>query len=182
MRMRVVQSVVTVVDRTVRQMWHVLQASYGGPSERMAGANVIVGVAINSNREERGRKFGMTHFVNPKAVDVDIVAHGVASSDSTADLTPNYIGNTTAMRQARETHHRGLGISIIIGVPRRVRKLRPVHPARHWANWRGTAFGGGKRRIDFPKIGVGTKVVEAAGSPTTRYAPIPPRGSVDAFE
>src|SRR6201990_1446963 len=35
---------------------------------RMAGANMIVGVDINPAREHLARKFGMTHFVNPKAL------------------------------------------------------------------------------------------------------------------
>jgi S-(hydroxymethyl)glutathione dehydrogenase/alcohol dehydrogenase len=33
---------------------------------RLAGANMIVGVDLNDGKEEWGRKFGMTHFVNPK--------------------------------------------------------------------------------------------------------------------
>ena len=35
---------------------------------RMAGANMIVGVDLNPAREALARKFGMTHFVNPKEV------------------------------------------------------------------------------------------------------------------
>src|SRR5215471_18430894 len=43
---------------------------------RMAGADMIVGVDINPKREALGRKFGMTHFINPKTLeDKDIVAH-----------------------------------------------------------------------------------------------------------
>ena len=33
---------------------------------RMVGANMIVGVDLNPAREALGRKFGMTHFVNPE--------------------------------------------------------------------------------------------------------------------
>src|SRR5438876_4250297 len=33
---------------------------------RMAGAGMIVGVDLNPTREELARKFGVTHFVNPK--------------------------------------------------------------------------------------------------------------------
>src|SRR6266576_2373954 len=33
---------------------------------RMAGANMIVGIDLNPAREALARKFGMTHFVNPK--------------------------------------------------------------------------------------------------------------------
>src|SRR6187549_2123780 len=35
---------------------------------RMAGASMIVGVDLNPAREALGRKFGMTHFVNPKTL------------------------------------------------------------------------------------------------------------------
>src|SRR5690606_41668027 len=33
---------------------------------KMVGADMVVGVDINPSREEWGRRFGMTHFVNPK--------------------------------------------------------------------------------------------------------------------
>ena len=37
---------------------------------RMVGANMIVGVDFNPGRESLARKFGMTHFVNPKDLKV----------------------------------------------------------------------------------------------------------------
>src|ERR1043165_3763598 len=42
---------------------------------RMVGADKIIGVDINDSKEEWGRRFGMTHFVNPKKVTGDIVQH-----------------------------------------------------------------------------------------------------------
>src|SRR6476646_6172921 len=42
---------------------------------KMAGADKIIGVDINPSKEEWGRRFGMTHFVNPKAISGDIVPH-----------------------------------------------------------------------------------------------------------
>src|SRR3546814_6426588 len=33
---------------------------------RMVGADKIIGIDINPDREEWGRKFGMTHFINSK--------------------------------------------------------------------------------------------------------------------
>src|SRR6201987_4470266 len=36
---------------------------------RMVGADKIIGVDINPAREEMARKFGMTHFINPKEVE-----------------------------------------------------------------------------------------------------------------
>src|SRR5213083_1396246 len=52
---------------------------------RMVGANMIVGVDLNPAREDLGRKFGMTHFVNPKDVKGDVVAHLVELTGGGAD-------------------------------------------------------------------------------------------------
>src|SRR6201994_4073184 len=40
---------------------------------KMVGADMIVGVDLNPKKEAWGRRFGMTHFVNPKTVDGDLV-------------------------------------------------------------------------------------------------------------
>src|SRR5213595_1365900 len=48
---------------------------------RMAGADMIVGVDLNPGRRALAEKFGMTHFVNPKEVEGDLVAHLVTLTD-----------------------------------------------------------------------------------------------------
>ena len=64
----------------------------------------------------------MTHFVNPKEIDGDIVPHLVnmtkrgADQIGGADYTFDCTGNTKVMRQALEASHRGWGQSIVIGV------------------------------------------------------------------
>jgi len=114
---------------------------------------MIVGVDINPDREEWGKRFGMTHFVNPKEIDGDIVAHLVALTDGGADYTFDCTGNTTVMRQALEACHRGWGTSIVIGVAEAGKEIstRPFQLVTG-RNWRGTAFGGAKGRTDVPKI------------------------------
>src|ERR1700742_2543162 len=42
---------------------------------RLAGADMIVGVDLNPARRPLAEKFGMTHFVNPKEVEGDLVPH-----------------------------------------------------------------------------------------------------------
>src|SRR6188472_3032184 len=70
---------------------------------RMVGANMIVGVDLNPAREALGRKFGMTHFVNPKDLgDKDLVAHLVELTDGGADYSFECVGSTKLMRQALE--------------------------------------------------------------------------------
>ncbi len=42
---------------------------------RLAGADMIIGVDINNEKKKWGERFGMTHFVNPKELGSDLVAH-----------------------------------------------------------------------------------------------------------
>src|SRR4249919_2892119 len=66
---------------------------------RMAGANMIVGVDLNPAREALARKFGLTHFVNPKAVKGDLVPYLVDLTGGGADYSFECIGNVDVMRQ-----------------------------------------------------------------------------------
>src|SRR6187431_3727327 len=83
---------------------------------RLAGANKIVGVDINPGRVKLAEAFGMTHFVNPKEVGGDLVAHLVSVTDGGADYSFECVGNVDLMRQALECCHRGWGVSVVIGV------------------------------------------------------------------
>jgi S-(hydroxymethyl)glutathione dehydrogenase/alcohol dehydrogenase len=120
---------------------------------KMVGAGMIIGVDLNPEREEWGRKFGMTHFVNPKAIDGDLVQHIVKLTDGGADYTFDCTGNTDVMRQALESCHRGWGESIIIGVAEAGKEIstRPFQLVTGRV-WKGTAFGGARGRTDVPKI------------------------------
>jgi S-(hydroxymethyl)glutathione dehydrogenase/alcohol dehydrogenase len=118
---------------------------------RMAGANMIVGVDLNSERAVLGRKFGMTHFLNPKGKD--IVAEIVELTGGGADYSFECIGNVEVMRQALECCHRGWGVSVIIGVAGAGQEIR-TRPFQLVTGrvWKGTAFGGARGRTDVPKI------------------------------
>src|SRR5213082_3183782 len=120
---------------------------------RMAGANMIIGVDLNPARESLARKFGMTHFVNPKDVKGDLVPHLVELTGGGADYTFECIGNVEVMRQALECSHRGWGVSVIIGVAASGQeiKTRPFQLVTGRV-WKGTAFGGARGRTDVPKI------------------------------
>jgi S-(hydroxymethyl)glutathione dehydrogenase/alcohol dehydrogenase len=120
---------------------------------RMVGANMIIGVDLNNDRKAIAEKFGMTHFVNPKELGGDLVAHLVELTGGGADYSFECIGNVDVMRQALECTHRGWGTSIIIGVAGAGQeiKTRPFQLVTG-RNWRGTAFGGARGRTDVPKI------------------------------
>ncbi len=126
---------------------------------RLVGADMIIGVDVNPGKEAWGRKFGMTHFVNPKTIGGDIVTHLVdmtkrgADQIGGADYTFDCTGNVDVMRTALEACHRGWGESIIIGVAGAGReiKTRPFQLVTG-RTWKGTAFGGARGRTDVPRI------------------------------
>jgi S-(hydroxymethyl)glutathione dehydrogenase / alcohol dehydrogenase len=126
---------------------------------KLVGADMIIGVDLNPAKEAWGAKFGMTHFVNPKAVGGDLVAHLVnmtkrgADQIGGADYTFDCTGNVDVMRTALEACHRGWGESIIIGVAGAGLeiKTRPFQLVTG-RTWKGTAFGGARGRTDVPKI------------------------------
>ncbi|PWJ85657.1 S-(hydroxymethyl)glutathione dehydrogenase/alcohol dehydrogenase [Pseudaminobacter salicylatoxidans] len=126
---------------------------------RLAGADMIIGVDLNNEKKEWGERFGMTHFVNPKEVDGDIVPYLVnmtkrgADQIGGADYTFDCTGNVKVMRQALESAHRGWGESIVIGVAGAGQEIstRPFQLVTG-RTWKGTAFGGARGRTDVPQI------------------------------
>jgi S-(hydroxymethyl)glutathione dehydrogenase/alcohol dehydrogenase len=126
---------------------------------RLAGADMIIGVDINNDKKAWGERFGMTHFVNPKEIEGDVVPYLVNLTKRRGDLiggadyTFDCTGNTTVMRQALEASHRGWGKSVVIGVAGAGKEIstRPFQLVTG-RTWMGTAFGGAKGRTDVPKI------------------------------
>jgi S-(hydroxymethyl)glutathione dehydrogenase / alcohol dehydrogenase len=120
---------------------------------KLVGANMIIGVDVNPKRKAMAEKFGMTHFVNPKEVKGDLVAHLVELTGGGADYSFECVGNVDLMRQALECCHRGWGTSVIIGVAGAGQeiKTRPFQLVTG-RNWKGTAFGGVRGRTEVPGI------------------------------
>src|SRR5215470_4213405 len=120
---------------------------------KLAGADMIVGIDVNPKREALGRKFGMTHFANPKEVKGDLVPHLVELTKGGADYSFECVGNVDLMRQALECCHRGWGVSVIIGVAGAGQEIatRPFQLVTGRV-WKGTAFGGVRGRTQVPQI------------------------------
>ena len=120
---------------------------------RLVGADMIIGVDLNPERESLGEKFGVTHFVNPSEVEDDLVAHLVDLTRGGADYSFECIGNVEVMRQALECCHKGWGESIIIGVAPAGAEIatRPFQLVTGRV-WRGTAFGCARGRTEVPRI------------------------------
>lgn len=119
---------------------------------KLVGANMIIGVDTNPSKEAIGKRFGMTHFVNPKEVEGDLVPYLVDLTKGGADYTFECIGHVDVMRQALECCHKGWGESVIIGVAGAGQEIstRPFQLVTGRV-WRGSAFGGVKGRSELPK-------------------------------
>ena len=119
---------------------------------KMVGADRIIGVDINPAREELGRKFGLTDFVNPKDID-NVTAEIIEITGGGVDYSFECIGNIDTMRQALECCHKGWGESFIIGVAGAGQEIstRPFQLVTG-RSWKGTAFGGARGRTDVPRI------------------------------
>lgn len=120
---------------------------------KMVGANMIIGVDINSQRAQLAKKFGLTHFVNPKEIKEDLVPFLVDLTKGGADYSFECVGKVDLMRQALECCHKGWGVSTIIGVAGAGQEIvtRPFQLVTGRV-WQGSAFGGARGRTDVPKI------------------------------
>jgi S-(hydroxymethyl)glutathione dehydrogenase / alcohol dehydrogenase len=120
---------------------------------KLAGASMIVGIDLNPAREALGRRFGMTHFINPNQIKGDLVANIVELTGGGADYSFECVGNVKLMRQALECCHRGWGVSVIIGVAGAGQEIstRPFQLVTGRV-WKGSAFGGARGRTDVPRL------------------------------
>ncbi len=123
---------------------------------RLVGANMIVGVDLNPARKGIAEKFGMTHFVNPKEVEGDLVPYLVddhrrrrGSLFRMLSAIPSAMRHGTGSAATSgwgDKHHHRRG---------RCRSRKSQRGRSSWSPagvWRGTAFGGAKGRTDVPKI------------------------------
>src|SRR5207244_3045470 len=104
-------------------------------------------------RRALAEKFGLTHFVNPREVEGDLVPYLVSLTGGGADYSFECIGNVATMRAALECCHKGWGTSVIIGVAGAGQEIatRPFQLVTG-RTWKGSAFGGARGRTDVPRI------------------------------
>ncbi len=93
---------------------------------------------------ELAEKFGMTHFVNPKEIQGDLVPYLVDLTKGGADYSFECIGNVELMRQALECCHRGWGTSVVIGVAAAGKEFIPGR-----SSWLRAVYGRGRRSAAF---------------------------------
>jgi S-(hydroxymethyl)glutathione dehydrogenase / alcohol dehydrogenase len=120
---------------------------------KMVGASKIIGVDLNPAKQAMAQAYGMTDFVNPQEIEIDLVEYLVELTGGGADYSFECIGNVKVMRQALECCHKGWGVSTVIGVAGAGEEIstRPFQLVTGRV-WQGSAFGGARGRTDVPKI------------------------------
>ncbi|KAK9761819.1 alcohol dehydrogenase [Basidiobolus ranarum] len=117
-------------------------------------AKRIIGVDINPKKWEMAKQMGATEFINPKDFDKPIQQVLVEKTDGGLDYTFECSGgNTTVMRAALESCHKGWGTSVIISVAASGQEVstRPFQLVTGRV-WKGSAFGGVKGRTEIPVL------------------------------
>jgi Zn-dependent alcohol dehydrogenase len=95
----------------------------------MVGADKIIGVDINPAREAMARKFGMTHFINPKELEAaggNLVDRIVQLTDGGADYSFECIGNTRSCARRWNAPTRAGAAASSSAWPRPVRRSAPA--------------------------------------------------------
>lgn len=119
---------------------------------RICGASKIIGVDINPDKHELGKKFGLTHFINPKELGEKPVSQAIAEmTDGGADYCFECIGLAALMTDAFRSSRDGWGKTIILGVEMHGAPLPiPSLEILHGKSVIGSLFGGVKPKQDIP--------------------------------
>ncbi|KAJ9673897.1 hypothetical protein PVL29_023444 [Vitis rotundifolia] len=119
---------------------------------RLRGASKIIGVDLNPEKFEIGKKFGVTHFINPTACGEKAVSQVVKEmTDGGADYCFECIGLASLMKDAFNCSREGWGKTVILGVEMHGSDLN-VNPYQilRGRSVMGSLFGGLKPKSDIP--------------------------------
>ncbi|KAG9451430.1 hypothetical protein H6P81_011395 [Aristolochia fimbriata] len=84
---------------------------------RIRGASKIIGVDLNPEKFEFGKKLGVTHFVNPRDCGEKPIGEVIKEmTDGGADICFECIGLASVMRDAFASSRPGWGKTVILGV------------------------------------------------------------------
>ena len=119
----------------------------------LAKSSMIIAIDTNPAREADARKFGATHFVNPRAIDGELTAALHALTKTGADHSFECIGNVDVMREALDATNPYWGRCTIVGIAGHDKQLQ-INPVGMMMgrSLKGNLFGGARGRTDTPKV------------------------------
>ncbi|CAM0871803.1 unnamed protein product [Alopecurus aequalis] len=119
---------------------------------KMCGATKIIGVDLNPDKQEVGKMFGVTDFVNPSELGEIPVTEVISKmTDGGADYCFECIGAASVMLDAFRSTKQGKGKTVILGVEK---ESKPIClPSIEFLFGKcviGSLFGGIKPKTDIP--------------------------------
>ncbi|CAM0906813.1 unnamed protein product [Alopecurus aequalis] len=119
---------------------------------RMRGAKRVIGVDLNPEKREIGKRLGVTDFINPNDIGGNTVSEVINEmTGGGADYCFECTGSTTVMAEAFQSSRMGWGKTILLGVARGVVSI-PSHEILKGRSVAGSLFGGLKPKTDIPVL------------------------------
>nr|XP_025886596.1 alcohol dehydrogenase-like 1 isoform X2 [Solanum lycopersicum] len=119
---------------------------------KLRGASKIIGVDLNPEKFEIGKKFGLTDFINPTTCGEKSTSQIIKEmSDGGADYCFECIGLASLMQEAFTRSRKGTGKTVILGIEMHGTPLS-INPYELAAGKTitGSMFGGVKAKLDIP--------------------------------
>ncbi|XP_073047020.1 8-hydroxygeraniol oxidoreductase-like isoform X1 [Primulina eburnea] len=120
---------------------------------QMQGAGKIIGIDINDLKEEKGKAFGITDFINPKSSGKSV---SDLIKDATWGLGVDYCFECTGvpdlLNEAVDGSKVGLGTTVLIGAGLETSGELKYIPLLCGRTLKGSIYGGVRPRSDLPKI------------------------------
>lgn len=119
---------------------------------RLRGATTIIGVDVNPDKFEIGKKFGVTNFVNPTTTTPKSVSEVINKmTDGGADFCFECVGMASLVEEAYACCRKGWGKTVVIGVdkPTSMLRLSSINVLNGGGrSLTGSIFGGLKAKSD----------------------------------
>uniref|UniRef100_A0A6V7QQY5 Alcohol dehydrogenase-like C-terminal domain-containing protein n=1 Tax=Ananas comosus var. bracteatus TaxID=296719 RepID=A0A6V7QQY5_ANACO len=121
---------------------------------RLRGATRIIGVDLNPDKFEIGKKFGITDFVNTKEIGEKSISDVIKEmTDGGADYCFECIGLASLMSEAFRSSRLGWGKTIVLGVDMNGSSISiPAFEILRGKSVIGSLFGGIKAKTDIPVL------------------------------
>ncbi|XP_056693845.1 alcohol dehydrogenase-like 2 isoform X2 [Spinacia oleracea] len=121
---------------------------------KLQGASMIIGVDSNPEKEDIGKRFGITNFIDPKSCGEKKPSQVIKElTDGGADYCFECIGSAAVMQDAVESSREGWGRTVILGVePRGIPLSLDCLDILKGKTVVGSLFGGIKPKLDIPAL------------------------------
>ncbi|KAL5713866.1 hypothetical protein ACHQM5_015903 [Ranunculus cassubicifolius] len=120
---------------------------------RLCGAAKIIGVDLNPDKFELGKKFGVTDFVNPKKCNNKISEVIKEMTDGGADYCFECVGSASVVHEAYASCRKGWGKTIVLGVdPKSELNFGSYDLLHSGKTMTGSFYGNLKPKTDIPLL------------------------------